>query len=77
MRPPEPMVALPSPMPTVSVRITDDDHDDRRDDPVRINTPQIQAMAYEQKIGQARKLVQENSKQVAQVVMNWVGDDGG
>jgi len=77
MRAPEPLVALPSPMPTVSVRITDDDRDERRDDPVRINTPQIQAMAYEQKIGQARKLVQENSKQVAQVVMNWVGDDGG
>lgn len=77
MRAPEPLVALPSPMPTMSVRITDDEPDNHRDEPVRINTPQIQAMAYEQKIGQARKLVQENSKQVAQVVMNWVGDDGG
>ncbi|MGC1547653.1 MAG: flagellar basal-body MS-ring/collar protein FliF [Rhodanobacter sp.] len=77
MRAPEPLVALPSPMPTMSVRITDDEPDNHRDEPTRINTPQIQAMAYEQKIGQARKLVQENSKQVAQVVMNWVGDDGG
>jgi flagellar M-ring protein FliF len=76
MRAPEPLAALPGPMPSMSVRIADDDHMDERDDTVRISSPQIQSMAYEQKIGQARKLVQENPKQVAQVVMNWVGDDG-
>jgi flagellar M-ring protein FliF len=73
LRGPEPVPALAGPVPTVSVRIADDE----RDDPVRITSPQIQNMAYEQKIGLARKLAQENSKQVAQVVMNWVGDDGG
>jgi len=72
LRAPEPMAALAGPVPTVSVRIADDE----REDPVRITSPQIQSMAYEQKIGAARKLAQENSKQVAQVVMNWVGEDG-
>lgn len=72
LRGPEGVPALAGPVPTVSVRIADDD----REDPVRITSPQIQNMAYEQKIGLARKLVQENSKQVAQVVMNWVGEDG-
>ncbi|HKT30473.1 flagellar basal-body MS-ring/collar protein FliF [Dyella sp.] len=75
LRAPGPMPALAGPIPTVSVRIADDDRDERAD-PVRITSPQIQNMAYEQKIGVARKLVQENSKQVAQVVMNWVGEDG-
>jgi flagellar M-ring protein FliF len=77
MRAPEPLAALAGPLPSVSVRISDDDRMEERDDPMRISSPQIQSMAYEQKIGQARKLVQENPKQVAQVVMNWVGDDGG
>ncbi len=73
----EPMPALAGPIPTVSVRINDDLQNNDREDQVRISSPQIQSMAYEQKIGLARKLVQENPKQVAQVVMNWVGDDGG
>ena len=72
LRSSDPMPALAGPVPTVSVRIADDE----REDQVRITTPQIQSMAYEQKIGAARKLAQENSKQVAQVVMNWVGEDG-
>jgi flagellar M-ring protein FliF len=76
LRAPEPMPALAGPIPTVSVRINDDGRDNDREDQVRITSPQIQSMAYEQKIGLARKLVQENPKQVAQVVMNWVGDDG-
>ena len=78
MRAPEPMSALAGPIPTVSVRIADDDRMDERHEPVRLGgSPQLQqTMAYEQKIGQARRLVQENPKQVAQVVMNWVGDDG-
>ncbi|WP_233840680.1 flagellar basal-body MS-ring/collar protein FliF [Dyella sp. 2HG41-7] len=73
----EPMPVLAGPVPTVSVRIADDVREHDREDQVRITSPQIQNMAYEQKIGLARKLVQENPKQVAQVVMNWVGDDGG
>ena len=73
----EPLPALAGPIPTVSVRINDDLPNNDREDQVRISSPQIQSMAYEQKIGLARKLVQENPKQVAQVVMNWVGDDGG
>jgi flagellar M-ring protein FliF len=76
LRGPEPMAALAGPIPSVSVRITDDEPMEPREDKVRITSPQIQSMAYEQKIGLARKLVQENPKQVAQVVMNWVGDDG-
>jgi flagellar M-ring protein FliF len=75
LRAPEPVAALAGPIPSVSVRIADDEPVER-EDKVRITSPQIQSMAYEQKIGLARKLVQENPKQVAQVVMNWVGDDG-
>jgi flagellar M-ring protein FliF len=74
LRAPEPLAALPEPLPTVSVRINDDELDD---DQIRLSAPQLQTMAYEQKIDQARRLVQENPKQVAQVVMNWVGEDGG
>ncbi|MGA0586405.1 flagellar basal-body MS-ring/collar protein FliF [Dyella sp. KRB-257] len=60
--------ALPSPMPKVSVRVDDIPEDE----PARIG----QAIAYEQKINMARRLVSENPKQVAQVVRNWVGDHG-
>jgi flagellar M-ring protein FliF len=42
------------------------------DEPARIE----QAIAYEQKIHMAKRLVTENPKQVAQVVRNWVGDNG-
>lgn len=67
--------ALAGPIPTVSVRLSDDD-----DQPAlesgrgRLGSPQ--AMAYEQRIGLARRMVAENPKQVAQVVKNWVGEDG-
>lgn len=60
--------ALPSPMPKVSVRVDDIPEDE----PARIE----QAIAYEQKIHMAKRLVSENPKQVAQVVRNWVGDNG-
>lgn len=60
--------ALPSPMPKVSVRVADIPEDE----PARIE----QAIAYEQKIHMAKRLVSENPKQVAQVVRNWVGDNG-
>lgn len=64
--------ALPSPMPKISVRVDDEP---AANEPVRLAgaTP---ALAYEQRIGQARRMVGENSKQVAQVVKNWVSEDG-
>ena len=75
LRPQLPMssVALPGPMPTVSVMV-DDDMDERSPAP-RINAPAL--LAYEQKIGLAKRMASENPKQVAQVVKSWVGDDGG
>ncbi len=76
LRAPAPVAALTGPLPSVSVRVGDDDPRQERMESERIALPQNQAVAYEQKIGQARKLVKENPKQVAQVVMNWVGDDG-
>jgi len=76
LRGPEPMAALAGPVSAIPVRIRDDPQLDEREDKLRISSPQIQSMAYEQKIGLARKLAQENPKQVAQVVMNWVGQDG-
>jgi flagellar M-ring protein FliF len=65
--------ALPSPMPVISVRVDDDP---QLDEPARLNvaTP---ILAYEQRIGMAKRMVGENSKQVAQVVKNWVVEDGG
>ncbi|WP_243047644.1 flagellar basal-body MS-ring/collar protein FliF [Dyella sp. RRB7] len=57
--------------PTISVRVDDKDEDD---DLMRLSVPS--AMAYEQRIGMARRMVSENPKQVAQVVKNWVGEDG-
>ena len=32
---------------------------------------------YEQKVGLARRMVSDDPRQVAQVVRNWVGEDGG
>jgi len=60
-------------VPTISVRV--DDKEDL-DEPVRLGgvPPQL---AYEQRIGIARRMVSENPKQVAQVVKSWVGEDGG
>jgi flagellar M-ring protein FliF len=63
--------ALPTPMPKISVRVDDEP---AANEPARLAaTP---ALAYEQRIGQARRMVGENSKQVAQVVKNWVSEDG-
>jgi flagellar M-ring protein FliF len=68
-------VATPNgaPTPTISVRVDDDEEEDEL---VRLGgmPPQI---AYEQRIGVARRMVNENPKQVAQVVRSWVGEDGG
>lgn len=67
-KPVEQAAALPAPMPKVSVRVDDIPEDE----PARIG----QAIAYEQKINMAKRMVSENPKQVAQVVRNWVGDNG-
>ncbi|HEU4671168.1 MAG TPA: flagellar basal-body MS-ring/collar protein FliF [Dyella sp.] len=67
-RPAGEATALPSPMPKVSVQVADIPEDE----PARIG----QAIAYEQKINMAKRMVSENPKQVAQVVRNWVGDNG-
>jgi flagellar M-ring protein FliF len=59
-------------MPQISVRV--DDELQGADEPARLhNTP---ALAYEQRVGAARRMVTENPKQVAQVVKNWVSEDG-
>lgn len=64
--------ALPSPMPQISVRVDDDL---AGNEPARLGGA-MPALSYEQRVGQARRMVGENSKQVAQVVKNWVSEDG-
>ncbi len=62
----------PAPMPKISVRVDDDEP--AANEPARLGA--APPLAYEQRIGQARRMVGENSKQVAQVVKNWVSEDG-
>jgi flagellar M-ring protein FliF len=64
--------ALPSPMPQISVRVDDDPVGN---EPARLGGA-MPTLSYEQRVGQARRMVGENSKQVAQVVKNWVSEDG-
>jgi flagellar M-ring protein FliF len=64
--------ALPTPMPKISVRVDDEP---AANEPARL-AGAAPTLAYEQRIGQARRMVGENSKQVAQVVKNWVSEDG-
>jgi len=63
--------ALPSPMP-ISVRVDDEL---AANEPARLGGA-MPTLSYEQRVGQARRMVGENSKQVAQVVRNWVSEDG-
>jgi flagellar M-ring protein FliF len=65
--------ALPAPRPQMSVRVADEPEADGQPARLAGATP---ALEYEQRIGQARRLVGENSRQVAQVVRNWVSEDG-
>ncbi len=65
--------ALPAPKPQISVRVADEPEADGQPARLAGATP---ALEYEQRIGQARRLVGENSRQVAQVVRNWVSEDG-
>jgi flagellar M-ring protein FliF len=71
--------ALAGPMPTVSVMVDDDD--DMTPDRAHVTSQaQIGApamLAYEQKVGLAKRMAAENPKQIAQVVKSWVADDGG
>ncbi|MDE1893899.1 MAG: flagellar M-ring protein FliF [Pseudomonadota bacterium] len=71
-------LAAPAGAQKISVRV-DDDSDDGDEQPSR--QPErlagsTQGMGYEQRIGVAKRMVGENSKQVAQVVRNWVSEDG-
>ncbi|KRE90911.1 flagellar M-ring protein FliF [Frateuria sp. Soil773] len=69
-----PQPALAAALPTVSVRI-DDAPAEEGASSGRLGAPA--SLGYEQRIGLARRMVSENPKQVAQVVKNWVGEDGG
>lgn len=77
---PERAAALPTPLPSVSVRVGDDEPQPREQlgqqtaHAARIDT--TPSRVYEQRVEQARHMVGENSKQVAQVVRNWVNEDG-
>lgn len=64
--------AMPSPMPQTSVRVDDEL---AANEPARLGGA-MPTLSYEQRVGQARRMVGENSKQVAQVVRNWVSEDG-
>jgi flagellar M-ring protein FliF len=77
MRPPMAMQpALSGPIPTVSV-IIDDDDDATQQLENRSGGKGVPALlAYEQKIGLAKRMATENPKQVAQVVKSWVSEDG-
>ncbi|HVI54127.1 MAG TPA: flagellar basal-body MS-ring/collar protein FliF [Luteibacter sp.] len=67
--------ALAGPMPTVSVMVDDDDMTpDRVSTSPQLGSPAL--LAYEQKVGLAKRMAAENPKQVAQVVKSWVSDDG-
>jgi flagellar M-ring protein FliF len=63
--------ALPMPVQKISVRVDDGPQDNES---ARLSGGS-NVLAYEQRIGAARRMVGENSKQVAQVVKNWVSED--
>jgi len=69
--------ALAAPLPTISVRVDDAPGEDA---PSRLGAGPAaaltQSMAYEQRVSAARRMVGDNSRQVAQVVKNWVSEDG-
>ena len=69
--------ALAAPLPTINVRVDDSL---AAEAPSRLGASPAaaltQSLAYEQRVGAARRMVGENSKQVAQVVKNWVSEDG-
>lgn len=64
--------ALPVPAQRISARVDDDPPEA---EPARLHA--MRGPGYDQRISSARRMVGENSKQVAQVVKNWVSEDGG
>jgi len=54
--------------------------DDDERDSHQLDTPRGKGapalLAYEQKIGLAKRMANDNPKQVAQVVKSWVAEDG-
>ncbi|MEO9078855.1 MAG: flagellar M-ring protein FliF, partial [Rhodanobacter sp.] len=62
------------PAPIHAINVHDDDEPSNEVKPALLSgsTPQL---VYEQRIEAARKMVGEDSKQVAQVVKNWVNED--
>jgi flagellar M-ring protein FliF len=70
--------AGPGPMPTIQVRT--EETPDEQAAPAKLGSaaPAMQAtLNYEKRVESARRMVGENSKQVAQVVKNWVNEDAG
>ncbi|MEO5812654.1 MAG: flagellar basal-body MS-ring/collar protein FliF [Rhodanobacter sp.] len=68
--------ALAGPAPSINVRV--DDLPEAAEAPARLAASvaaPVPSLAYEQRVGAARRMVGENSKQVAQVVKNWVSED--
>jgi flagellar M-ring protein FliF len=65
--------ALPAPagVTSISARVADDPSDDG----ARLEAPSSDA--YEQRIRMARRMVDDDPRQVAQVVKNWVNENGG
>ncbi len=66
-----PVRTLPVPTQKISVRVDDEPQEN---EPPRLSG-ESNVLAYEQRIGAAKRMVGENSKQVAQVVKNWVSED--
>ena len=66
------------PMPTISVRTEDEPGEQAAPAQLGSAAPAMQAtLNYEKRVESARRMVGENSKQVAQVVKNWVNEDAG
>ncbi|MEO8747369.1 MAG: hypothetical protein ABI379_06910, partial [Rhodanobacter sp.] len=71
-------LAMATPMGSVQVRT--DDLPIEQQAPARLGSaaPAMEAtLAYEKRVESARRMVSEDSKQVAQVVKNWVNEDAG
>lgn len=72
---PAPAAALAGPVPSVSVRVDDDIPLDGADAQPRISGEK--GKSYDQRVAVAKRLVTQDSKQVAQVVRSWVNEDAG
>jgi flagellar M-ring protein FliF len=71
---PQPAAALAGPVPSVSVRVDDEvPLDAEADAQPRISGEK--GKSYDQRVAVAKRLVTQDSKQVAQVVRSWVNED--